>query len=66
MSDRRTGIRQWFSNGFKSKQQVLEEKEVAFKEMNERRKAWGDKPLQWEDYHNGPRPEEKTSPEVKP
>jgi hypothetical protein len=45
---------------------VLEEKEVAFKEMNERRKAWGDKPLQWEDYHNGPRPEEKSSPEVKP
>ncbi|SMR64314.1 unnamed protein product [Zymoseptoria tritici ST99CH_3D1] len=59
-------IRQWFSNGFKSKKQLAEEREMEFEERNETRKLWGEKPLLWEDYYNEPRPDEDGKPQTKP
>ena len=43
-----TGIKQWFSNGFKSKQEVEEDKQKAFEDYNESRRATGKKPVRWE------------------
>jgi large subunit ribosomal protein L32 len=59
------GIRQWFGNGFKSKNQIMEEKEAAFAAKNEKLQAWGEKPLKWDDYYSEPKPDE-AKPEVKP
>lgn len=47
-----TGIRQWFGNGFKSKQEVEADKEEQFAKWNEELRATGKKELRWEDLYD--------------
>ncbi|PPJ55656.1 hypothetical protein CBER1_05869 [Cercospora berteroae] len=45
-------IKQWFANGFKSKQEVEVEKEKKFDELNAERELLGRKPYRWEDLYD--------------
>lgn len=46
------GIKQWFRNGFKNKEEVKEMEEEKFVQLNEQRQARGMKPLKWEEFSN--------------
>ncbi|KAL9526956.1 hypothetical protein SMMN14_09404 [Sphaerulina musiva] len=45
-------IKQWFANGFKSKQEVEADELRKFDELNEERIARGRKPYRWEDLYD--------------
>ena len=54
-----TGIKQWFANGFKSKQEVAEDEVRKFDELNEERIARGKKPFKWEELYDEKKAEAK-------
>ncbi|KXT02691.1 hypothetical protein AC578_1136 [Pseudocercospora eumusae] len=54
-------IKQWFANGFKSKQEVEEMERKRFEDLNESLRARGKRPLKWEHLYD----EKKTDDEAK-
>lgn len=46
------GIKQWFNNGFKTKEQVQIEHEERFASENEERLERGEKALKWKDLYD--------------
>ncbi|KAM3420845.1 hypothetical protein BST61_g4085 [Cercospora zeina] len=45
-------IKQWFANGFKSKQEMEVEKEKRFDDLNREREMMGKKPLAWDQLYD--------------
>ncbi|KAF7194675.1 putative 54S ribosomal protein L32, mitochondrial [Pseudocercospora fuligena] len=54
-------IKQWFANGFKSKQEVEELEQKRFEELNDSLRARGRRPLNWDNLYD----EKKTKAEAK-
>ena len=42
------GIKRWFSNGFKAKDEIDAEKDARHQHLNEERRIRGQKPIDWE------------------
>jgi large subunit ribosomal protein L32 len=56
------GIKMWFANGFKSKQEVEADKSQKFDELNAERVARGKRPYEWDELYDDDdekRPESK-------
>lgn len=50
--NRLSGIKQWFSNGFKSKKEVEQMNHRRFHDLNETLRAKGKKQLKWDDLYD--------------